>query len=146
MLGDVSMKIGIIGAMDEEIESYKLKIKGIKQSTIANITFYQGELGKCQVVLCKSGVGKVNSAVCTQILIDRFQINKIIFTGVAGALHPDLNIGDIVISTMAQQYDIDARPLGFEKGIIPYSKRSIFDYFRFGRRISTRFFSGFRGG
>ncbi|MGD9677409.1 MAG: 5'-methylthioadenosine/adenosylhomocysteine nucleosidase [Vulcanibacillus sp.] len=121
------MRIGIIGAMDEEIENYKPRIKGIQQSSFANISFYQGKLGENQVVLCKSGVGKVNSAVCTQILIDKFQIEKLIFTGVAGALHPELDIGDIVISTKAQQYDIDASPLGFEKGIIPFSKKSIFE-------------------
>ncbi len=119
--------IGIIGAMDEEIESYKLKIEDITETKIAKIIFYQGLMSGQQIVLCKSGVGKVNSAVCTQILIDKFQVDKIIFTGVAGALHPDLNIGDIVISTIAQQYDIDASPLGFEKGFIPYSEKSIFE-------------------
>ncbi|MGD9679439.1 MAG: 5'-methylthioadenosine/adenosylhomocysteine nucleosidase [Vulcanibacillus sp.] len=121
------MRIGIIGAMDEEIESYKIRIEDISQIKIANIIFYQGLMSGREIVLCKSGVGKVNSAVCTQILVDKFNIDKIIFTGVAGALDPDLNIGDIVISTIAQQYDIDASPLGFEKGCIPYSEKSIFE-------------------
>jgi len=78
------------------------------------------------VVLCKSGVGKVNAAVSTQVLIDQYQVDAVIFTGVAGALHPDLDIGDIVISTECQQHDVDASPLGFAPGEIPFQETSVF--------------------
>lgn len=120
------MRIGIIGAMDEEIESYLCGMNDIIKTDKAKITFYQGEFKGRDIVLCKSGVGKVNSAVCTQILLDNYEVKKIIFTGVAGALDPKLEIGDIVLSTAALQYDIDATSLGFEKGVIPYADKSIF--------------------
>lgn len=119
-------KTGIIGAMPEEIENFQENMKNINTIKKANITFFEGELNGSPMVLCQSGVGKVNAAVCTQVLIDKFNIDQIIFTGVAGALHPELEIGDIVISTAARQHDIDASALGFEKGTIPFAKRSIF--------------------
>lgn len=120
------MRIGIIGAMEEEVESFLQGMSNISTITKAKIKFYQGDFKNCKIVLCKSGVGKVNSAVCTQILIDDFGIDRVIFTGVAGAVDPALEIGDIVISTSALQYDIDATSLGFEKGVIPYADKSIF--------------------
>ncbi|WP_209122123.1 5'-methylthioadenosine/adenosylhomocysteine nucleosidase [Alkalihalobacillus sp. BA299] len=113
------MVIGIIGAMNEEIELMKEEMEIEKKTKIAKITFYSGTMENHKIVLCKSGVGKVNAALTTQILIDHFHIEKIIFTGVAGALEPSLNIGDIVISTSAIQHDIDASPLGFKRGEIP---------------------------
>jgi len=120
------MKIGIIGAMAEEIERYKQGMEDISSIEKAGITFYEGKMDGKAIVLSKSGVGKVNAAVCTQILIDTFQVDQIIFTGVAGALHPDLEIGDIVISTAAQQHDMDASALGLEKGTIPFAQASVF--------------------
>ncbi|MEB1807828.1 MAG: 5'-methylthioadenosine/adenosylhomocysteine nucleosidase [Bacillaceae bacterium] len=113
------MVIGIIGAMKEEIELMKEEMDIESEKKIARITFYSGTMGKHKIVLCKSGVGKVNAALTTQILIDHFQTAKIVFTGVAGALDPNLNVGDIVISTSALQHDIDASPLGFKRGEIP---------------------------
>ena len=118
--------IGIIGAMIEEIENFKEGMSDISESNKAGITFYQGKMNDQFVVLCQSGVGKVNAAVCTQILIDNFQVTKVIFTGVAGGLAPDLEIGDIVISTAAKQHDIDASALGFPKGTIPFAIKSEF--------------------
>ncbi len=120
------MRIGIIGAMDEEIELMLKSFDDFQSETIATIFFHQGKIEDKEVVLCKSGVGKVNASVATQILIDRFQVEKIIFTGVAGGVHPELNIGDVVISNECQQHDIDASPLGFPKGEIPFHQRSIF--------------------
>ncbi|WP_339061419.1 5'-methylthioadenosine/adenosylhomocysteine nucleosidase [Tepidibacillus marianensis] len=121
------MRIGIIGAMDEEIELFQKGMSHLQQHEKASIRFYEGEMNGKSVVLCKSGIGKVNAAVTTQILVDNFDVDQIIFTGVAGALHPDLNIGDIVISTAAQQHDVDVTPLGYEKAIIPDQERSIFE-------------------
>lgn len=118
--------IGIIGAMDEEIELMKTSFSIGNSTEKAGITYIQGELYGNQIVLCKSGVGKVNAAVCTQILIDVFHVGTIIFTGVAGALHPDLDIGDLVVSTDCMQHDMDVTPLGFERGMIPYAPVSIF--------------------
>ncbi len=118
--------IGIIGAMDEEIASLLDKMDQVKSHTRFGIVYYQGILQETSVVLCKSGVGKVNAAFCTHILIDHFQVKEIIFTGVAGALDPQLDIGDIVVSTECQQHDVDARALGFPRGIIPFQEVSLF--------------------
>lgn len=118
--------IGLIGAMAEEIELIEAKLEGLEATEKAGIRFLEGHLHGKRVVLCKSGVGKVNAAVCTQLLIDRFGVEAIVFTGVAGALEPSLEIGDIVISTDCQQHDIDASPLGFPRGTIPFADASVF--------------------
>jgi adenosylhomocysteine nucleosidase len=83
------------------------------------MTFFKGKLHQKEVIAVKSGVGKVNAAMCTQILIDVFKVNTIINVGVAGAVHPDLEIGDIVISEDSCQYDMDARAFGHPRGEIP---------------------------
>lgn len=90
------------------------------------IEYVAGTFHDHQIVVCKSGVGKVNAAVCTQLLIDRFGVEAVIFTGVAGALDPQLDIGDIVISRSSVQHDMDVSPLGFPRGIIPYQEVSEF--------------------
>ncbi|NIK68538.1 5'-methylthioadenosine/adenosylhomocysteine nucleosidase [Paenibacillus sp. BK720] len=118
-------KIGIIGAMVEEIELLHQNVNVTNSVTKAGITYYEGQLHGKTVVFCKSGVGKVNAAVCTQILID-LGVDSVLFTGVAGALDPRLNIGDIVVSSSCVQHDMDVTPLGFAKGVIPYQERSEF--------------------
>ncbi|GGK12122.1 5'-methylthioadenosine/S-adenosylhomocysteine nucleosidase [Caldalkalibacillus thermarum] len=118
--------IGIMGAMKEEIELFLKAMADIQEKQRAEITFYQGRMHEKDVILCQSGVGKVNASVCTQILIDDYDVDYIIFTGVAGGVDPQLNIGDIVISTECQQHDIDASPVGFKKGEIPFAETSVF--------------------
>lgn len=122
----MSQVIGLIGAMDEEIELLLSAMEGTSQTTKAGITYSSGVIYGQRVVVCKSGVGKVNAAVTTQILIDTFGANRVIFTGVAGAVHPELNIGDIVISSTCVQHDMDVTPLGFARGVIPYQETSEF--------------------
>ncbi|MFC5703482.1 5'-methylthioadenosine/adenosylhomocysteine nucleosidase [Cohnella faecalis] len=118
--------IGLIGAMQEEIELLLGQLQNAETERHAGITYYKGTLHGRKTVLCKSGVGKVNAAVCTQALIDRFGADAVIFTGVAGAVDPKLNIGDIVISTSSVQHDMDVTPLGFTRGVIPYQEVSDF--------------------
>lgn len=118
--------IGLIGAMDEEIELLLAQLENKETTVKAGVTYAAGTIHGKQVVVCKSGVGKVNAAVTTQILIDSFGVSKVLFTGVAGALHPELNIGDIVISSSCMQHDMDVTPLGFARGVIPYQEVSDF--------------------
>lgn len=99
--------VGIIGAMEEEVISIKRQMKLENTLIIAGMEFCEGILKDKKVVVVKCSIGKVNSAVCTQILIDRFDVNCIINTGVAGGLYPDINIGDIVISSDTVQHDRD---------------------------------------
>ncbi|WP_410768981.1 5'-methylthioadenosine/adenosylhomocysteine nucleosidase [Fontibacillus sp. BL9] len=118
--------IGIIGAMDEEISLLLQGIEEQEPEMHAGVSFVKGRFHGKNVVVCKSGVGKVNAAITTQVLIDRFGAQVIWFTGVAGALDPALNIGDIVISSSCQQHDMDCSPLGFQRGITPFQEVSDF--------------------
>ncbi|MFF2093555.1 5'-methylthioadenosine/adenosylhomocysteine nucleosidase [Paenibacillus sp. NPDC058174] len=118
-------KIGIIGAMAEEIELLHQHVEAANQFVKAGITYYEGSLHGKSVIYCKSGVGKVNAAVCTQILLD-LGADCVLFTGVAGAVDPKLEIGDIVVSSSCIQHDMDCSPLGFARGVIPYHERSEF--------------------
>ena len=81
------MKIGIIGAMNEEIIELKSSMTNIKEIEISNLKFYEGKLLAKDVVLVESGIGKVNAAISTTLLISNFKVDKIIFTGVAGAVN-----------------------------------------------------------
>ncbi|MCI8308243.1 MAG: 5'-methylthioadenosine/adenosylhomocysteine nucleosidase [Lachnospiraceae bacterium] len=113
------MVIGIIGAMDEEVSRLKDAMTDTAIISKASMDFYKGVLCGKNVVVVKSGIGKVNAAVCTQILADEFQVGAIINTGIAGSLNNDINIGDIVLSTDTLQHDVDAVAFGYEPGQIP---------------------------
>ncbi|BDU50988.1 5'-methylthioadenosine/adenosylhomocysteine nucleosidase [Haliovirga abyssi] len=118
--------IGIIGAMNEEIIELKSNMKLSKEEVAANMSFFVGEINGKEIVLVESGIGKVNSAMCTTILIERFNVDKIIFTGVAGAINNNLEVGDVVISKDLIQHDVDATAFGAKLGEIPRMKTSIF--------------------
>ena len=119
-------KIGIIGAMEEEITLVKELMNDITVSEIAGLTFYMGRINDTYLVVVRSGIGKVNAAMCTQILIDRFEVKAIINIGVAGAIADDLEIGDIVLSTKLIEHDFDVTAFGHKKGVIPRMDSSIF--------------------
>lgn len=119
-------KLGLIGAMNEEIELFHAHLRDVQTEERAGITFFSGLFYGKPVVVCKSGVGKVNAAVCTQLLIDRFEVDAVLFTGVAGAVDPELSIGDIVVSSESMQHDVDVTALGFARGMIPYQESSVF--------------------
>ena len=120
------LRTGIIGAMDEEVSSLIEAMTEDHVNMIANMEFHEGNLDGKPVVVVKCNVGKVNAAACAQILIDRFDVDRIINTGVAGSLDAKIDIGDIVISTDAVQHDMDVTALGYAPGEIPYSGMSIF--------------------
>lgn len=111
--------IGIIGAMDEEVAKLKEKMNDTTIKTKAGMDFYCGMLNGKEVVVVRSGIGKVNAAVCSQILADTYQVKAIINTGIAGSLRNEINIGDVVLSTDAIQHDMDAAGFGYAVGQIP---------------------------
>ncbi len=119
-------RIGIIGAMDEEVNILKDKLELSEIKMIASMNFYIGSLYGKDVIIVRSGIGKVNAAICTQILVDLFNVDGVINTGIAGSLKNEINIGDIVISTDALQHDFDATGFGYEVGVIPRMESSIF--------------------
>lgn len=119
--------IGIIGAMEEEIEILRDKMKVEDTEKVAGMVFHKGKLGGENIVLVRSGVGKVNAATCTQALIDHFGVDYIINSGVAGGVDPKIKVGDIVISKDAVQHDMDVTALGEKPGAIPRMNQTYFE-------------------
>lgn len=112
-------RVGIIGAMELEVEALKAQMNVRETYTRASMEFFSGSLNDTDVVIVRSGVGKVNAALCAQILVDVFQVTHIINTGVAGSLNADLDIGDILISEEAIYHDMDVRVFGYPIGQVP---------------------------
>lgn len=111
-------KVGIIVAMQEELEEILKIMKEIEENEIYGISFINGKIEDTKVVVVKSGVGKVNAARTTQILIDKLDVKSVINVGSAGALNSDLNIGDIVIANRLIQHDFDITAFDHNKGYI----------------------------
>lgn len=112
------MKIGIIGAMEIEVEELINSMDDIKKKTISGMDFYEGKLQNKNVVVAKCGIGKVHAAVCTQTMILKYMPDAIINTGVAGSLSHDLDFADIVISDGVVQHDFDVSSFGVPVGLI----------------------------
>ena len=111
--------LGIIGAMDEEVAKVKEQMQNVDVMTKATMEFFKGTLGGKQVVVVRSGIGKVNAAMCAQILVDEYHVDAIINTGIAGSLNAAIDIGDIVLSTDTLEHDMDAVAFGYPVGQIP---------------------------
>ncbi|MEU2441584.1 5'-methylthioadenosine/S-adenosylhomocysteine nucleosidase [Niallia taxi] len=113
------MKIAIIGAMEEEVSILREQMENKKEQTIAGFQFIEGNLADKEVVLLRSGIGKVNAAMSTTILMQAYKPDYLINTGSAGGLNPDLNVGDVVISSEVRHHDVDATIFGYEYGQVP---------------------------
>ncbi|SFA69619.1 adenosylhomocysteine nucleosidase [Lentibacillus halodurans] len=113
------MTIGIIGAMDEEIALLRTNMTDKEETEVVNCLFVQGKLSGRDVVLLKSGIGKVNAAMAATILHERFSPALIINTGSAGGFASDLDVGDIVISTQVVHHDVDVTAFGYAYGQVP---------------------------
>lgn len=118
------IKIGIIGAMDVEIEKICQNISGTILHQVCGLDFLEGFLEGTPVVIVRSGVGKVNAALCAQLLVTKFKITHLINTGVAGALASGLGVLDVVISTEVMYHDVDATNWGYESCTIPGMNRT----------------------
>lgn len=111
--------LGIIGAMEEEVDKLKAEMEQVSIRQKASMDFFQGRIEGKEVVVVRSGIGKVNAGICAQILVDDYQVDGIVNTGIAGSLRAEINIGDIVISTDAVQHDMDAVAFGYSLGQVP---------------------------
>lgn len=118
--------LGIIGAMDEEVSKLKEIMSDVEIKSKASMDFYKGTMCGKDVVVVRSGIGKVNAGICTQILVDEYGVDAVINTGIAGSLNAAIDIGDIVLSTDALQHDMDATGFGYEPGVIPRMSTSTF--------------------
>ncbi|WP_075982386.1 5'-methylthioadenosine/S-adenosylhomocysteine nucleosidase [Bacillus massilinigeriensis] len=113
------MKIAIIGAMEEEVTLLRDKIENKTQEIIAGCEFTSGIMDGAEVILLRSGIGKVNAAMSTTILLEKFKPDVVVNTGSAGGYNPELNVGDIVISTEVRHHDVDVTIFGYEYGQVP---------------------------
>jgi adenosylhomocysteine nucleosidase len=116
-----TLSVGIIGAMDEEVEILKNTLTHRQDHAIAGYDFYTGTLNDVDVVLLKSGIGKVNAAISTTLLLHAFKPDCVINTGSAGGFDPALKVGDVVISTEVRHHDVDVTVFGYEHGQVPGS-------------------------
>ncbi|WP_145514655.1 5'-methylthioadenosine/S-adenosylhomocysteine nucleosidase [Yersinia massiliensis] len=110
------MKVGIIGAMEEEVTLLRDKIENRQTLVRAGCEMYSGKLNSVDVVLLKSGIGKVSAAMGTTLLLEHFKPDIVINTGSAGGLAPSLKVGDIVVSTEVRYHDADVTAFGYEPG------------------------------
>lgn len=112
-------KLGIIGAMDLEVDVLKEKMTDVTVTTRAGMDFYEGKLCRTNAVVVRCGIGKVNAALCVQILCDLFAVTHVINTGIAGSLNAKLDIGDILVSADAVHHDMDVTIFGYKPGQVP---------------------------
>ncbi len=112
-------KLGIIGAMQVEVEILLGAMEEKKALEKAGSVFYEGILGGLPVVVVQCGVGKVNAAICAQMLCDLFDVTHLVNTGIAGSLCAELDIGDLVVSSDAMYHDVDAVHFGYPYGQVP---------------------------
>lgn len=112
------MVIGIIAAMQEEMNAIKSLMKNLNETVVYGLVFYKGKIQNKDCILVKCGIGKVNAARTAQILIDKFDIDYIINIGSAGSINDEVNYGDIVIGKYIVQHDFDITAFGHEKGYV----------------------------
>jgi 5'-methylthioadenosine/S-adenosylhomocysteine nucleosidase len=124
--GDILERVGILGAMDAEIAEFLDHAEVLERIEWRGFVFHRLRLRGREVILVKSGIGKVFSALVSQHLIDTYLPTAMFFTGVAGALNPGYAIGDVVVSRDCLQHDVDGRALGFPRGNLLYTDLKIF--------------------
>ncbi len=117
--------LGVIGAMSEEVQLLLGQLSDGKESIHAGITVTTGNYKGTDIALAQSGIGKVNATICTQMMIDLFKPYKLVFSGVAGGLLPNMQAGDIIIASHVVEYDMDLTAFGRRHGETPGRERLI---------------------
>lgn len=120
-----SQPVLLLGAMDGEISAFLERLDSTREESWRGYPVYAGQFAGRSVVVARSGVGKSLSAMVAQRLIDRYEPGSIVFTGLAGAINPIFEIGDMIVAEETLQYDMDVRALGFKLGEIPYTDHRI---------------------
>ncbi len=122
----MNKKLGIICAMEEELAPLKEHMKNYQKKSKATMDFFEGHIDGQNLVMVVSGIGKVNAALCAQILIDDYEVTHLLNVGVAGGVKETLKPMDIIIATSLIQHDMDVRAFGLKRGEIPRMDTSIF--------------------
>ncbi|WP_342511194.1 5'-methylthioadenosine/S-adenosylhomocysteine nucleosidase [Sporosarcina sp. FSL K6-1522] len=113
------MRIAVIGAMEEEVELLRKEIVSGKVTVVADCEFIEGEIGQHTVILVKSGIGKVNAAIATTLLLNNYKPDVVLNTGSAGGFQTSLEVGTVVISDEVRHHDVDVTAFGYEHGQVP---------------------------
>ena len=113
------MTLAVVAAMEPELKELRSRLKQPVLHSRAGFEFHEGILAGQKTVLLLSGIGKVNAAVGTALLMERYKPDAVINTGVAGGFGKQLKVGDIVLSTEVRHHDVDVRPFGYEMGQVP---------------------------
>ena len=111
--------IGIIGAMDKEVDGLKAVMTDIEKETVAGIDFTKGKIKGVDCVVARCNPGKVNAAICAQIMIMKYEPKMLVNSGVAGGIGKNVHIGDLVVGSACVQHDVDTSPLGDPVALIP---------------------------
>ena len=119
-------KIAIMGAMAEEIEPLLAKVENIKKIEYAKNVYYEATYKGKDIVIAYSKIGKVFASLTATILLEKFKCKKLLFSGVAGAINPDLKIGDLIIASSLCQHDLDITAFGHPHGYVPEGDVCIF--------------------
>lgn len=117
--------LAVIGAMDQEVALLRSSMVISDEATHAEIKVTQGNFNGVDIALAQCGIGKVNAAICTQMLVDRYEPSALIFSGVAGGLLPNMRVGDQIIASHLIQFDVDLTAFGRRHGELPNSDRMI---------------------
>lgn len=113
------MKVAIIGAMEEEVELLRASIESLHTKTIAHCEFFEGTIGNHEVILVKSGIGKVNAAMATTLLLESYKPDVVLNTGSAGGFQQSMEVGTVVISDEVKHHDVNVTVFGYEYGQVP---------------------------
>lgn len=111
--------LAVVGAMEEEIVRLRARLTDVREETVARVRVARGSFDGTEIILAQCGIGKVNAAICTQMIIDRYGADRLLFCGVAGGLAPNMQPGDIVIASHLIQCDMDLTAFGRRLGEIP---------------------------
>jgi len=117
--------LAVIGAMEEEVALLRAEMSVTEEAVHAGITVTTGKFRGVEIVLAQCGIGKVNATICTQMLVDLFKPSKLIFSGVAGGLLPNMQVGDLIIASHLIQFDVDLTAFGRRHGELPDMNRMI---------------------
>lgn len=135
--------VGIIGAEQQEVNFLHERLEGAEVFSAAGVDFWRGALLGVPAVVARSGIGKVNAAICAQVMADRFGVSRIINTGSAGGTAPGLDIFDMVASEDAGYHDLDLTKFGFAAGQLPEMESPFFKADERMRRCAMQVFEGF---
>jgi adenosylhomocysteine/aminodeoxyfutalosine nucleosidase len=116
------MVVGVMGAMPEEIDPILKRLENVKKHEVADNVYYTALYGSLDLVVAYSKIGKVFSALTAATMIEKFGVRKMLFSGVAGAIDPALQIGDLVAATKLCQHDLDITAFGHPHGYVPEGK------------------------